>query len=49
MWVFVGAIAIVLVLVGHGPHVAGYLPFAILLACPLMHMFMHRGHHANRT
>jgi hypothetical protein len=23
----------------------GYLPFLVLLACPLMHMFMHHGHH----
>ncbi|MBN0091486.1 DUF2933 domain-containing protein, partial [Pseudomonas aeruginosa] len=25
-------------------HVAGYLPFLLLAACPLMHLFMHRGH-----
>jgi hypothetical protein len=28
----------------HRIHVLGYLPFLLLLACPLMHMFMHRGH-----
>jgi hypothetical protein len=29
----------------HGSHVAAVLPFLVLLACPLMHVFMH-GHHA---
>jgi hypothetical protein len=24
--------------------VLGYLPFLLLLACPLMHLFMHHGH-----
>jgi len=29
----------------HRAHVPGFLPFAFLLACPLMHLFMHHGHH----
>ena len=29
----------------HRAHVLGVLPYAFLLACPLMHMFMHHGHH----
>ena len=29
----------------HRAHVLGILPFAFLLACPLMHVFMHHGHH----
>ncbi len=29
----------------HRAHVLGLLPFAFLLACPLMHVFMHHGHH----
>ncbi|TAM17989.1 MAG: DUF2933 domain-containing protein [Candidimonas sp.] len=38
----------------HRAHVLGVLPFALLLACPLMHMFMHHGHrhgdhHSERT
>lgn len=45
LWGFVGVLAVVLALTGHGPHVIGYLPFLLLLACPLMHMVMHRGHH----
>ncbi|MCO5081357.1 MAG: DUF2933 domain-containing protein [Rhizobiaceae bacterium] len=28
----------------HRLHVLGYLPFALLLACPLLHLFLHRGH-----
>ena len=28
----------------HRAHVFGYLPFLLLLACPLLHVFMHRGH-----
>lgn len=28
----------------HRVHALGYLPFLLLLACPLMHMFMHHGH-----
>ena len=29
----------------HRAHVLGILPYAFLLACPLMHVFMHHGHH----
>ena len=28
----------------HRVHVLGYLPLLLLLACPLMHLFMHHGH-----
>jgi hypothetical protein len=28
----------------HQDHVLALLPYAVLAACPLMHMFMHRGH-----
>lgn len=28
----------------HRAHVFGILPYLLLLACPFMHMFMHRGH-----
>lgn len=30
--------------VTHGDHVLALLPYAVLAACPLMHVFMHRGH-----
>lgn len=33
-----------LLLSEHRAHALGYLPFLLLLACPLMHMFMHHGH-----
>ena len=28
----------------HRAHLLGALPYVLLLVCPLMHMFMHRGH-----
>ncbi len=28
----------------HTAHTFGYLPYALLLLCPLMHLFMHGGH-----
>ncbi|TIS55512.1 MAG: DUF2933 domain-containing protein [Mesorhizobium sp.] len=28
----------------HWAHTLGALPFLLLLACPLLHMFMHGGH-----
>lgn len=30
--------------VAHRDHLLALLPFALLAACPLMHMFMHRRH-----
>jgi hypothetical protein len=32
------------ILTRHTEHVIRYLPLLIVLACPLMHVFMHRGH-----
>jgi Protein of unknown function (DUF2933) len=29
----------------HRAHFLGVLPYLIFLACPLMHLFMHHGHH----
>lgn len=37
-------IAAFLLLSEHRAHAFGYLPFLLLLACPLLHMFMHGGH-----
>ncbi|HKP64206.1 MAG TPA: DUF2933 domain-containing protein [Polyangiales bacterium] len=28
----------------HQAHVLGALPYLLLLACPIIHLFMHRGH-----
>jgi hypothetical protein len=39
-----GAFAALLLILEHRAHALGALPWLILLACPLMHVFMHRGH-----
>ncbi|MPV70470.1 DUF2933 domain-containing protein [Burkholderia sp. BE17] len=48
-----GAIAGYFLLKEHTAHVVGFLPFLLLAACPLMHLFMHHGHgghdHASHT
>lgn len=31
----------------HNQHLLGWLPYIILLLCPLMHIFMHGGHHGH--
>lgn len=33
----------------HTAHLFGVLPYLILLACPLMHLFMHHGHRQSPT
>lgn len=45
-WIFLGFLAITafFLLSEHRAHALGWLPWLILLACPLMHIFMHRGH-----
>ncbi|WP_323002704.1 DUF2933 domain-containing protein [Denitromonas sp.] len=48
-WVFGGfaALAALLLAFEHRMHLSGligWLPWLILLACPLMHVFMHGGH-----
>ena len=37
-------IAAFLLVSEHRAHALGYLPFLLLLACPLLHVFMHGGH-----
>jgi hypothetical protein len=32
----------------HRAHLLGAVPYLLLLACPLMHLFMHRGRHGHR-
>ena len=39
-----GAIALYFLLTEHRAHFFFALPFLLLLACPLMHIFMHHGH-----
>jgi hypothetical protein len=43
MWGFVGVAAFFLI-TEHRAHLYGFLPYLLLLACPLMHLFMHHGH-----
>lgn len=38
------AVAGYLLIRDHTDHIIQYLPFAIFLLCPLMHVFMHGGH-----
>ena len=38
------AVAAFFLLTEHTAHVFGVLPWLFLLACPLMHVFMHGGH-----
>lgn len=39
----IGAVVVYL-LTEHTAHVYGVLPYLVLLACPLMHLFMHHDH-----
>ena len=32
----------------HRSHVTAALPYLVLLACPLFHLLMHRGHHRDQ-
>lgn len=48
--VVLGSVAAYFLLTEHLAHVVGALPYLLLLACPLMHLFMHgchdgHGHH----
>ncbi len=48
-WLF-AAIALFYLLAEHRAHFLGALPYLLLLACPVMHMFMHHGsHHRHGT
>jgi hypothetical protein len=44
--VFIGFILIAayFLITEHRAHVVAFLPYLLLLACPLMHLFMHGGH-----
>ena len=45
--IVLGAVAAYFLLTEHRAHFFGALPFLLLLACPLMHFFMHGGHGHN--
>lgn len=42
--VVMGAVASYFLLTEHLAHTLGALPYLLLAACPLMHLFMHHGH-----
>jgi len=42
--VILGGVAAYFVLTEHFAHFVQALPYVLLLACPLMHLFMHGGH-----
>ena len=44
--VIAGALAVMafFLISEHSAHVLGVLPYLLLLACPLMHLFMHHAH-----
>lgn len=48
-WIFIAflAIAAFFLITEHRAHLLGALPFLLLLACPLMHLFMHHRHGAH--
>lgn len=45
------AIAAFFLITEHTAHLFGVLPYVLLLLCPLLHFFMHRGHsdHTNHA
>ena len=50
-WVFLGfvLIAAYFLLTEHRAHAIQYLPFALLLACPLLHLFHGHGGHGGHA
>ncbi len=40
-------IASVFLITEHTAHTLGFLPYGLLLLCPLLHLFMHGGHGSN--
>lgn len=47
MWLglcFFLAVAMFFLWEEHKAHILGLLPYVLLLLCPIIHLFMHRGH-----
>lgn len=44
-WWFFAAVALFYLLTEHRAHLFGVLPLLLVLACPLVHLFMHHGGH----
>ena len=49
LWVLIAflAIAAFFLITEHKTHFFGVLPFALLLLCPLLHLFIHGGHYGH--
>jgi hypothetical protein len=39
----VAAVGVALLAIDHWAHFLGVVPYLVLLACPVMHIIMHRG------
>lgn len=50
-FLLISGLAAAFILYWHWQHVVDALPFLVVLACPLMHLFMHHGHgsHSHHT
>ncbi len=50
-WVLYGFLAVAAFFLWseHRAHLMGVLPYLLLLACPLMHLFHHHGHHVGHV
>jgi hypothetical protein len=48
-WLVLAAMAGWFLWTEHRAHLFGALPWLVLLACPVMHLFMHRGHHGHAS
>ena len=46
-WLVLATVAAWFLWAEHRAHLLGALPFLFVLACPLMHVFMHRGQHGH--
>jgi hypothetical protein len=46
-WPVLAAVAGWFLWTEHRAHLFGALPWLVVLACPLIHVFMHRGHHGH--
>jgi hypothetical protein len=44
VFIVFAVVAAAYLLLEHRAHVIPWLPFGLLLLCPLMHLFMHGGH-----
>ena len=50
-WALLGflAVALFFLITEHRAHLLGWLPYLVLLACPLMHLFHAHGDHRHRA